>query len=237
MTKIIKVTDIKWAFSEIIKSDPVQGFIKNLCLFVGEIIRSDEIGLIVWRGQSITMIRIHEVNFETKENNYVELINFKDSRLKEMLTDLKLDRIHPAMIGSGFEIFCYRPKIDKPYHPKMYPTYNRAREKAARILDGIFIVVMAPDMDAHVSFAQVDERASVKFFKRASRQELYRESIESLATAVDNWIHEFYTDDIGSKQYKTKNRYPLAPRPLEGCELHVITSDDDGNIIAYETEV
>ncbi|MBD2067680.1 hypothetical protein H6F93_09075 [Leptolyngbya sp. FACHB-671] len=240
MMKVIKVTDIKWVFSKKLVIDPSREFVQNLCLFVGEIIRSDEVGLIVWRGQPILMVRIHEINFETKVN-YVEMINFKDSKLEEMLiglklVDLKLNSAYPIIIGSGFEIFCYRPKIGKPFHPKMYPTYNTARERAARILNGIFLMIVAPNVSTGVSFAQVDEKIATKFLKKLSRQELRQDLIESFATAVDNWLEEFYTDDIHSKQYKTKNRYPPAPKPLEGCKLHIITSDDDGNIIAYEAE-
>lgn len=236
VTKKIKVTDIKWAFSKVLNTNVIQGFIHSICLFIGEIIRSDEIGLLVWKNQPILMVLIHKIDFET-ETNYVEIINFKDSGLKKMLTNINIDNKRPAIICSGFEVFCYRPKPDKPYHPKMHPTYIQARERASRVLDGICTVAINPGMDACVSFAQVDEKTSTKFFKKTSNQNQHYDEVINFATAVDTWIGEFYTDGIGSKQYRTKNRYPLAPKPLEGCELHVITSDDDGNLIAYETEI
>ena len=157
--------------------------------------------------------------------------------LSRLTSDLNLDNKCPAMICSGFEVFCYRPKPDEPYHPKMHPTYNRAREKAARVLHRIYLAVKVSDKDACVSFAQTNEQIATKFFKRASDQERRNTELEKFVTAVDNWLSEFYTDAIGSKNYRTKNRYPLAPRPIESGELHVITSDDDGNLIAYKTEV
>ncbi|MBD2742995.1 hypothetical protein [Coleofasciculus sp. FACHB-1120] len=236
MTKTIKVSDIKWAYSRKLDSNLVEGFIKSLCLFVGEILRSDEIGLIVWQHQAILMVRIHRIDFET-EVTYVDAINFKDSGLKEMLKNLNLDNNGPAFICSCFEVFCYRPKLDKPYHPKIHPTYIRARERASRILDAIFTVAIAPGEGAYVSFAQVDKKTSTKFFKKTSNQNQPKDELINFAKVVGSWIGEFYTDEIGSKQYKTKNRYPIAPKPLEGCELHVITSDDDGNLISYQAEV
>ncbi|MFB2939389.1 hypothetical protein ACE1B6_29400 [Aerosakkonemataceae cyanobacterium BLCC-F154] len=236
MAKVIKATDIKWAFNKLIDTDPIQGFLHNLCIFVGEIIRSDEIGLIVFRGQPTLMVRIHKIDFET-EGNYVEMINFKGSKLKEMLMDFNINNNKPTIIFSGFEVFCYRPKPEKPYHPKMYLTYNRAREKASRILYIMFILGVAPGMNTCIKFAQVDEKTSKKFYDKVSNKEQHSDEIQSLETAIDNWIAEFYTDEIGSKQYKTKNRYPLAPKPLQGCELCVITSDDDGSFIFYQTEV
>lgn len=87
------------------------------------------------------MVRIHKVDFET-EATYAELITLKDSRLKEMLNKLHLENNEPKIICSGFEVFCYRPKRDKPYHPQMHPTYIRAREQASRILDALYAVII-----------------------------------------------------------------------------------------------
>lgn len=236
MAGTIKLSDIKWAYSRKIGSNPVKGFIESLCLFIGEILRSDEIGLIVWRGQPIVMLRIHKVDFKSKET-YVEAINFEDSGFEKMLIELNLHNKSSALILSGFELFCYRPKPDKPYHPKMYPTYIRARERASRILNGIWTLVINPEEGAYVAFAQVDEKTSTNFFKKTSDQNQFNDKAMKFQIAVDSWIEEFYTDEIGSKQYKTKNRYPLAPKPLEDCQLCVVTSDDDGNFISYQAEV
>ncbi|WP_193889183.1 hypothetical protein [Nostoc sp. LEGE 06077] len=239
MNKRIKATDIKWAYSKEIGTNKTQGFINSLCLFVGEIIRSDEVGLIVWRHQPIIMIRIHKVDFDT-ETTYAEIITFKDSRLKDMLNDLNLENNDPKIICSGLEVFCYRPKPDKPYHPYIHPTYIRAREQASRVIDAIYTVFINPEIGACVSFAQVKENISEKFFKTLSKKKKPQaddEEIMNFATSVDNWLREFYTNKIGSKQYKTKNRYPIAPKPLEGTALYVITSDEDGNLIFYHTDV
>lgn len=236
MAKLIKATDIKWAFSKEMGTSITEEFLQNFSLFVGEIIRSDEVGLILCQGQPILMVRVDKIDFET-EINQIEMIKFKGSKLKEMLVDLKIAQHRPAITCASLEVFCYRPKVDKPYHPKMHPTYNRAREKASRIVNGVFVVVVAPGMGSHVSFAQIDENTSIKFFKKVCDQKQRQGALESFATAVDNWMHEFYTKEIGTKQYKTKNRYPLAPKPLEGCELHILTTDDDGNVITYKTEV
>jgi len=238
VTKTIKVSDIKWAYSKKLDSNPRAGFINILGLFVGEILRSDEIGLIVWQHQGIMMVKIYQVDFETKVT-YVEMIDFKDSGLTEMLKNLDLDNKDPTTVSSGFEVFCYRPKRDKPYHPKIHHTYTRARERASRIWDAIFMVSIDPSKGAYFAFAQVDKKISRKFFKQtktSNKNQLMDEMI-NFEAAVVNWIGEFYTEEIGSKQYKTKNRYPLAPQPLQGCQLYVITSDDDGNPIAYKTEV
>jgi hypothetical protein len=241
VTKTIKVSDIKWAYHKKLDSNPRAGFIESLGSFVGEILRSDEIGLIVWKEQGIMMVKIHKVDFETQVT-YVEMIGFKDSGLTEMLKNLHLDNNDPTTISSGFsefEVFCYRPKRDKPYHPKIHHTYTRAREQASRILDAIFMVSIDPSEGAYFAFAQVDQKISTKFFnktKTSNRHQLIDEMI-NFEAAVVTWIQEFYTEEIGSKQYKTKNRYPLAPQPLKGCQLYVITSDDDSNPIAYKTEL
>jgi hypothetical protein len=236
LTKTIKVSDIKWAYSRKLDSNPMDGFIQSLCLFVGEILRSDEIGLIVWQHQPILMLRIYKVDFKTQAT-YVETIGFEDSGFEKMLIELNLHNKSSALICSSFEVFCYRPKVGKPYHPKMHPTYIRARERASRILIGIWTVAIDPDEGAYVSFAQVDEKTSTKFFKKASNQKQSNDEVINFATAVGSWIGEFYTDEIGSKQYRTKNRYPLAPKPLKGYQLYVLTSDDDGNLISYQAEV
>ena len=49
MSNAIKLTDIEWAYTIKLDSNTslANGFIKNLSLFVGEIIRSDEIGLLI----------------------------------------------------------------------------------------------------------------------------------------------------------------------------------------------
>jgi len=232
----IKVSDIKWAYRREIGSNPVKGFIDSLFLFIGEILRSDEIGLIMWRDQPILMLRIDKVDFNSKET-YIEAINFEDSGFEKMLIELDLHNKPSAIIFSGFELFCYRPKPDKPYHPKMHPTYIRARELASRILNGIWMLARTPKEGAYVALAQVDEKTSTNFFKKTSNQNQFKDKAMKFETAVVSWIEEFYSDEIGSKQYKTKNRYPLAPKPLEGCQLFVVTSDDDGNFIAYEDEV
>jgi hypothetical protein len=237
LTKTVKLSDIKWAYSRKLDSNPLKGFMHSLCLFIGEILRSDEIGLLVWQHQPILMFRIYKVDFKT-EATYVETIGFEDSAFEKMLIELNLHNKPSALICSGFEVFCYRPKPNEPYHPKMHPTYIRARERASRILDGIFTVGIAPDEEGFVSFAQVVKKASTKFFIKMSKQkEIKNDEIINLVKAVDNWIAEFYTDEIGSKQYKTKNRYPLAPKPLKGCVLFVLTSDDDGNPMGYQSEV
>jgi hypothetical protein len=238
VTKTIKVSDIKWAYHKKLDSNPRAGFIESLGSFVGEILRSDEIGLIVWKEQGIMMVKIHKVDFETQVT-YVEMIGFKESGLTEMLKNLDLDNNDPTVGCSGFEVFCYRPKRDKPYHPKIHHTYTRARERASRILDAIFMVGIDPSKEAYLAFAQVDQKISTKFFnktKTSNRHQLIDEMINFQA-AVVTWIQEFYTDEIGSKQYKTKNRYPLAPQPLKDGQLYVITSDDDSNLIAYQTEL
>ena len=238
MHKTIKVTDIKWAYSKVLDTNTTEGFMNSLCLFVGEIVRSDEVGLIVWQHQPIMMVRIHKVDFET-EATYAELITLKDSRLKEMLNKLHLENNQPKIICSGFEVFCYRPKRDKPYHPQMHPTYIRAREQASRILDALYAVIIKPEKEACLAFAQVSDNISKTFFKRLSNKNKNQQNDEiiNFATSVDNWLGEFYTNEIGSKQYKTKNRYPIAPKPLEGVELFIITSDEDDNLISYQTKV
>lgn len=239
MNKVIKVTDIKWAYIKELETNITEGFINSLCLFVGEIIRSDEVGLIVWQHQPIIMIRIHKVDFET-EATYAEMITFKDSRLKDMLNSLHFENNESKIICSGFEVFCYRPKPNKPYHPNIHPTYIRARERASRILNALYAVIMEPNMGGGVSFAQISEKISEQFFKKLSnknKNQYNRDEIINFATAVHSWIAEFYTNEIGSKQYRTKNRYPIAPKPLEGVELYVITSDDDGDLISYKTKV
>ena len=184
------------------------------------------------------MFRIYKVDLIT-ESTYVETIGFEDSGLEKMLRELNLNNKSSALVCSGFEVFCYRPKPDKPYHPKMHPTYIRARERASRILNGIFVIIIESDEVAFVSFAQVNDKVYTKFFKKLSKQNSYYHDheVENFAKAVDSWMGEFYTDEIGSKQYRTKNRYPLAPTPIKGYQLHVITLDDDGNLIAYQTEV
>jgi hypothetical protein len=216
MSKAIKLTDIEWAYS-IIQVDTsisvADSFIENLSLFVGEIIRSDEIGLIVWRQQPIVMVRIYKIDLENKRN-HVEIIDFQNSGMKGMLTSLDLTNHNSGIICSGFEIFCYRPKPDHPYHPRMYPTYSRAREKASRILDAIFIAIKAQDMSAAFSYAKVNTQASIKFFKKLSEQDTSTEkTVVNLVALIDCWIQEFYSKEIDSKQYKTKNRYPLSPQP------------------------
>ena len=239
MTKTIKVSDIKWAYSRKIGSNPLKEFIESLCLFIGEILRSDEIGLIVWQRQPILMSRIYKVDFKT-ELTYVEAIGLEDSAFEKMLIELNFHNPNKpsSIICSDFEVFCYRPKPNKPYHPKMHPTYIRAREQASRILDGIFTVGIAPDEECFVSFAQVVKKVSTKLFMIMSKQkEIQKDEIINFVEAVDNWIAEFYTDEISSKQYKTKNRYPLAPKPLKGCVLFVVTSDDDGNPMGYQAKV
>ncbi|MDZ8133801.1 MAG: hypothetical protein RM049_00560 [Nostoc sp. DedQUE04] len=239
MHKTIKVTDIKWAYSKVLDTSTTEGFMNSLCLFVGEIIRSDEVGLIVWQHQPIMMVCIHKVDFET-EATYAEMITFKDSGLKEMLNNLHLENKDPKIICSGFEVFCYRPKPEQPYHPKIYPTYIRAREQASRILDALYALIINPERGACVSFAQVSEKISKTFFKRLSNKNKNQhdhDEIRNFAIAVDTWMGEFYTNEIGSKQYKTKNRYPIAPKPLEGVELFIITSDEDDNLISYQTKV
>lgn len=239
MSNAIKLTDIEWAYS--IQVDPsisvIDGFIKNLSLFVGEIIRSDEIGLIVWGQQPIFMVRIYKIDLENK-GNYVEIITFQNSGMKGMLTSLGLTNHNSDIICSGFEIFCYRPKPDHPYHPRMYPTYNRAREKASRILDTVLIVLKAPDMSSVFSYAKVNTQSSIKFFKNLAEQDKHTEErVINLATLIDCWIQEFYSKEIDSKQYKTKNRYPLSPQPLEDCKLVVLTTDDDDKFITYEVDI
>ena len=239
MSNAIKLTDIEWAYS--IQVDPsisvIDGFIKNLSLFVGEIIRSDEIGLIVWGQQPIFMVRIYKIDLENK-GNYVEIITFQNSGMKGMLTSLGLTNHNSDIICSGFEIFCYRPKPDHPYHPRMYPTYNRAREKASRILDTVLIVLKAPDMSSVFSYAKVNTQSSIKFFKNLAEQDKHtKETVINLATLIDCWIQEFYSKEIDSKQYKTKNRYPLSPQPLEGCKLVVLTTYDDDKLITYEVDI
>jgi hypothetical protein len=239
LARTIKVSDIKWAYNRKIGSNSRKEFIESLCLFIGEILRSDEIGLIVWQHQPILMFRIYKVDFKT-ELTYIEAIGFEDSAFEKMLIELNLHNPNKPspIICSDFEVFCYRPKPNKPYHPKMHPTYIRARERASRILDGIFTVRIAPDEECFVSFAQVVKKASTKFFMKMSKQkEIQADEIISFLEAVDNWIAEFYTDEISSKQYKTKNRYPLAPKPLKGCVLFVLTSDDDGNPMGYQAKV
>ena len=239
MSNAIKLTDIEWAYS--IQVDPsisvIDGFIKNLSLFVGEIIRSDEIGLIVWGQQPIFMVRIYKIDLENK-GNYVEIITFQNSGMKGMLTSLGLTNHNSDIICSGFEIFCYRPKPDHPYHPRMYPTYNRAREKASRILDTVLIVLKAPDMSSVFSYAKVNTQSSIKFFKNLAEQDKHTEErVINLATLIDCWTQEFYSKEIDSKQYKTKNRYPLSPQPLEDCKLVVLTTDDDDKFITYEVDI
>jgi hypothetical protein len=236
LARTIKVSDIKWAYSRKLDSNPLEGFIHSLCLFIGEILRSDEIGLIVWEHQPILMLRIYKIDFKTQAT-HVETIGFEDSGFEKMLSELNIHNKPSALICSAFQVFCYRPKPDKPYHPKMHPTYIRARERASRILNGIWTLAIDPDVGAYVSFAQVDEKTSTKFFKKTSSQNQPNDELINFAIVVGSWIGEFYTDEIGSKQYKTKNRYPIAPKPLQGCQLHVITSDDDGNLIAYQAEV
>ncbi|WP_341530667.1 hypothetical protein WKK05_16150 [Nostoc sp. UHCC 0302] len=238
MNKTIKVTDIKWAFSKVFDTNTTQGFINSLCLFVGEIIRSDEVGLIVWRHQPIIMIRIYKIDFDT-EVTHAEMITFKDSGLKDMLNSLHLENNDPKIICSGFEVFCYRPKPNKLYHPHIHPTYIRAREQASRILNALYAVIINPYEGACVSFAQVNDKISETFFKRLSNKNKTQDDdeINNFAIAVDNWLGEFYTNEIGSKQYRSKNRYPIAPKPLEGVELFVITSDEDDNLISYKTKV
>jgi hypothetical protein len=236
LARTIKVSDIKWAYSRKLDSNPLEGFIHSLCLFIGEILRSDEIGLIVWEHQPILMLRIYKIDFKTQAT-HVETIGFEDSGFEKMLSELNIHNKPSALICSAFQVFCYRPKPDKPYHPKMHPTYIRARERASRILNGIWTLAIDPDVGAYVSFAQVDEKTSTKFFKKTSSQNQPNDELINFAIVVGSWIGEFYTDEIGSKQYKTKNRYPIAPTPLQGCQLHVITSDDDGNLIAYQAEV
>ena len=247
MSNAIKLTDIEWAYTIKLDSNTslANGFIKNLSLFVGEIIRSDEIGLIVWGQQPIFMVRIYKIDLENK-GNYVEIITFQNSGMKGMLTSLGLTNHNSDIICSGFEIFCYRPKPDHPYHPRMYPTYNRAREKASRILDTVLIVLKAPDMSSVFSYAKVNTQSSIKFFKKLAEQDKHtkeildkhtEETVINLATLIDCWIQEFYSKEIDSKQYKTKNRYPLSPQPLEGCKLVVLTTDDDDKLITYEVDI
>jgi hypothetical protein len=238
LTRGITAGDIKWAYSKKIEAEPTQGFINSLCLFVCEILRSDEIGLIVWQHQKILMVKVEKIDFDT-EIHYVEFINFKGSRLVNMLETLNLESKKPILEMSGFEVFCYRPKADKPYHPDMHPTYLRARERASRIIDAMYIVSIGTDEYPFVAFAQVDKKLSERFFKKFAKQACNDEKLNgfsNFAMAVDVWIGEFYTDKIGSKNYKTKNRYPIAPQPIEGTQLFVVTTDDDGNLISYETK-
>jgi hypothetical protein len=116
----------------------------------------------------------------------------------------------------------------------MYPTYTMARERASRILNGIFTVIVNADKGCFVSYAYVDEKAATKFFQKISKHnELQYAEISNFAFTVDKWIGEVYNDALGSKQYKTKNRYPIAPRPLYCDLLPVLTSDDENNFMAY----
>ena len=163
-----------------------------------------------------------------------------------MLTFLGLTDHNYSITCSGFEIFCYRPKPDHPYHPRMYPTYSRAREKASRILDTIFIVIKTQDMSTAFSYAKVNTQASIKFFKKLAEQDKSTKEIKdkyakeiamNLAALIGCWIQEFYSKEIDSKQYKTKNRYPLSPQPLEDCKLVVFTTDDDDKFITYEVDI
>jgi hypothetical protein len=238
LTREITAGDIKWAFCTKIEAEPKQTFLRSLCLFVSEVIRSDEIGLIVWQHQQILMVKVEKINFDT-ETHYAEVINFEGSRLVNMLETLNLESNKPTVGLSGFEVFCYRPKVDKPYHPRMHPTYLRARERASRIIDAIYTFAIGSNEYPFVAFAQVDKKLSERFFKKFAKQASNDEKLDgfsNFAMAVDVWMREFYTDKIGSKNYKIKKRYPIAPQPIEGAQLFVVTTDDDGTLISYETK-
>ena len=242
MPRLISASDIKWAYSRKLISNPMNEFMDCLCVFIGEILRSDEIGLLIWQSQPILMVKISKVDFES-ENHYVETFNFDDSKIKifidKYVSNLNLST-SPAIGISGMEIFCYRPKLDKPYHPKIHPSYTQAREKASRILSIVFLTIVEPTLEIScVSLAQVDAKILSKLPKGASVQEsdqgnIY-EIIDELQSAVGRWIAEFYTDEIGTKKYRIKNKYPLAPNPLSGTTLFFIGADDDGNLISYQT--
>ena len=167
------------------------------------------------------------------------MMNFKESKIEDLFIEVKAMLIDnsPRISCAGFEIFCYRPKPEMPYHPFIHPTYNRAREKASRVLSTLFTTISAPDSPCSVSFAQVSSKTFKYFFKNSKQEESHQKNIMRLIESVDTWISEFYTDEIGSKQYKTTNRYPLSPRPIESGVLHVITADENGNFMAYKKEV
>jgi hypothetical protein len=239
LTRGITAGDIKWASWTKIEAEPKQTFLRSLCLFVCEVIRSDEIGLIVWQHQQILMVKVEKINFDT-EMHYAEIINFESSRLVNMLETLNFESNKPTVGLSGFEVFCYRPKVDKSYHPKMHPTYLRARERASRIIDAIYAFgIDSEPENGFVAFAQVDKKISERFLKKFTQQTSNEKKFDGFSNfieTVDVWMREFYTDKVGSKNYKTKNRYPIAPQPIEGAQLFVLTTDDDGNPISYETK-
>lgn len=241
MPRLISASDIKWAYNKKLISDPMNEFMDCISVFVGEILRSDEIGLLVWQNQPILMVKISKVNFESGDH-YVETFNFEGSKVKGFLDKCVSNlnpSISPVITFSGMEVFCYRPKPDKPYHPKMHPSYTQAREKASRILGIIFLAIVEPTLEtSYVALAQVDIKILPKFFKETPMEEsnqgnLY-EIIEEFELAVVRWIAEFYTDEIGIKKYMVKNKYPLAPKPLSGTTLFVVGTDDDGNLISYQ---
>ena len=237
MSRLISASDIKWAYSKKLISNPMNEFIDCLCVFIGEILRSDEIGLLIWQSQPILMVKISKVNFEA-EDHCVEIFNFDGSEvegfIEEFVSKLNATKT-PVAAFSGMEIFCYRPKPHKPYHPKIHPSYNQAREKASRVLSIVFLAMVEPTFETSwVSLAQVDAKISSKFFKRASVEESDQKIIEEFQSAVEHWIAEFYTGEIGTKQYKIKNKYPLAPNPLSGTTLFFMGADDDGNLISYQ---
>ncbi|MEL6352235.1 MAG: hypothetical protein AAFR58_10745 [Cyanobacteria bacterium J06627_28] len=213
----MKPTDIKWAFTHELETGiiPTELLRKCILLFTGEIIRSDELSIIAYRGFPVALCRLYRIDFETRDT-YVEEIEAPGFDW-QFLFDLL--RAKQGLIVSGFDILCYRKKnLLKAVAPqKNFTSYSDAKKYTSRILTAMFSLHTSAELNL-CSVAQVSEKASDKYFEgiRKGSHEKYvrmnKEHFQMFQQAVDVW-QEKYTDDIGLAMYKRTKRFPLTLFP------------------------
>lgn len=214
----MKPADIKWAYTErpTTGASPTELFRKSALLFVGEIMRTDEVAVLTYRSNPIAFCRIFDVNFETRDT-FTESIEAPDFDWQILFDDL---RAKQGLVVSGFEILCYRGKsiVDAVTPKKSFKTFSEAKGKASRVITAMFAINTSAEENL-CTIAQVTEKASDKFFAplrnkpKASKYEpMNEDKFFDFLQAVDTWQAR-YTDEMGEAMYKRTKRFPLTDFP------------------------
>lgn len=217
MLKKIETEDVIWAWSKAVTASVKLALVEAIPLACIEVMRTDEIGLVTAAGRQVVLIRHQEKRVPKGNFNALASQDFSGfgwSNLFEFLQMPGDEDVSNREIVAGFELLLYRPKPGQLYTPLKYSSYKEAVEGCDRQLFFIMGVTYAQSMGTIVYIAQVTEVMSRSLFKNR-----IKDPTMAIAKAVDGWVQNVYSDEMGETQYNKLASFPLAQPPAD--------SDDD----------
>ena len=175
-----------------------------------EVMRCDEVGVVVAGGQQVTLVRHEEKRPPHGAFKVVSDQDYPGFSRQHLFDFLKLNSSTAKSIVSGFELLLYRPQKGQLYTPLRYSGYKEAVAGCDHQLFFLMSLLYVPQQNSILCIAQVEK-------------EIYQGVLErkihvgdtTLISLVDSWTSTVYSDAMAEQRYQALMAHPLAEPPAD----------------------